>query len=61
MSATSTPLSRARTDRRDALVTRLFAANFAAYDVATISLGDGLGLYTALHVCKEHLHEPSTA
>jgi 2-polyprenyl-3-methyl-5-hydroxy-6-metoxy-1,4-benzoquinol methylase len=49
MSTTLTPLSVARTDRRDALVTRLFEANLATYDLATIYLGDRLGLYTALH------------
>ena len=49
MSTTLTPLSVARTDRRDALATRLFEANLATYDLATIYLGDRLGLYTALH------------
>ena len=49
MSATLTPLPVAHTDRRDALVTRLFEANLATYDLATIYLGDRLGLYTALH------------
>ena len=48
MSATLTPLPVAHTDRRDALVTRLFE-NLATYDLATIYLGDRLGLYTALH------------
>jgi 2-polyprenyl-3-methyl-5-hydroxy-6-metoxy-1,4-benzoquinol methylase len=49
MSTTLTPLSVARTDRRDALATCLFEANLATYDLATIYLGDRLGLYTALH------------
>jgi SAM-dependent methyltransferase len=49
MSATPTPLPEAHTDRRDALVARLFEANLATYDLATIYLGDRLGLYTALH------------
>jgi ubiquinone/menaquinone biosynthesis C-methylase UbiE len=49
MSVPLTPLPVARTDRRDALVTRLFEANLATYDLATIYLGDRLGLYTALH------------
>ena len=49
MSTTFTPLPVARTDRRDALVVRLFEANLATYDLATIYLGDRLGLYTALH------------
>jgi 2-polyprenyl-3-methyl-5-hydroxy-6-metoxy-1,4-benzoquinol methylase len=49
MSATRTPLPEAQTNRRDALVTRLFEANLATYDLATIYLGDRLGLYIALH------------
>jgi 2-polyprenyl-3-methyl-5-hydroxy-6-metoxy-1,4-benzoquinol methylase len=49
MSATLTPLPVARTDRRNALVARLFEANLATYDLATVYLGDRLGLYTALH------------
>ena len=49
MSATLAPLPAAGSDRRDALVTRLFEANLATYDLATIYLGDRLGLYTALH------------
>jgi hypothetical protein len=56
MSATYTSLPGAHTDRRDALVTRLFEANLATYDLATIYLGDRLGLYTALHE-----HGPLTA
>jgi 2-polyprenyl-3-methyl-5-hydroxy-6-metoxy-1,4-benzoquinol methylase len=48
MSTTITPLPVAHIDRRDALVTRLFEANLATYDLATIYLGDRLGLYTAL-------------
>ena len=48
MSSTLTPLPGAHTDRSDALVTRLFEANLATYDLATIYLGDRLGLYTAL-------------
>lgn len=49
MSATLAPFPAARTGRRDALVARLFEANLATYDLATIYLGDRLGLYTALH------------
>jgi protein-L-isoaspartate O-methyltransferase len=48
MSSTLTPLPGAHTDRSDALATRLFEANLATYDLATIYLGDRLGLYTAL-------------
>jgi hypothetical protein len=36
------------TQKRDQLVGRLFEANLATYDLATIYLGDRLGLYTAL-------------
>jgi SAM-dependent methyltransferase len=49
MSTTLPTVPEAHTDRSDALVTRLFEANLAAYDLATIYLGDRLGLYTALH------------
>ena len=49
MSVTLPPFPAARTDMRDTLVTRLFEANLATYDLATIYLGDRLGLYTALH------------
>jgi 2-polyprenyl-3-methyl-5-hydroxy-6-metoxy-1,4-benzoquinol methylase len=49
MSATLRTLPEAHTDRSEALVTRLFEANLAAYDLAAIYLGDRLGLYTALH------------
>ena len=49
MSATIPTLPEAHTDRGDALVTRLFEANLATYDLAAIYLGDRLGLYTALH------------
>jgi len=34
--------------RRDALVSRLFEANLATYDLATIYLGDRLGFYRSL-------------
>lgn len=43
-------------ERRDALVQRFFDANLAMYDVATIYLGDRLGLYAALSE-----HGPSTS
>ena len=49
MSTTVTPVPEVHSDRSDALVTRLFEANLATYDLATIYLGDRLGLYTALH------------
>jgi Rv2258c-like winged HTH domain len=42
-------LPTARPNMPEALVERLFAANLATYDLATIYLCDRLGLHTALH------------
>lgn len=44
----SAQLSEHVNEQRDALATRLFEANLAAYDLATIYLGEKLGLYKAL-------------
>ncbi len=43
----TTPMEHA-TQQRDHLVARLFEANLATYDLATLYLGDRLGLYAAL-------------
>jgi 2-polyprenyl-3-methyl-5-hydroxy-6-metoxy-1,4-benzoquinol methylase len=42
------PAEADRTRARDALAKRLFDANLATYDLATIYIGDRLGLYAAL-------------